>query len=178
MAAIINGFYLDSAVTEEHQYESEVTSFPVEQGADVTDHVRAKPIVVTMEAIVTDTPIGLMQQIRSGTSRPSDDALAKLLGMRSARQPVTIETSLRTYTNMVLQSFNIPRSGTNGDCLRFSATFVQVELVTNNRTTIQTAQPRGQKKKNLGAKALKDAAIESFTPSLRAVKNLGAFFGG
>jgi hypothetical protein len=175
---ILNGFTVDATVTEDHNYESEVTSYPIEKGADITDHVRARPVTVSMECIVTDTPIGIMRDIRSGTTLPSDDILKKLLQMRDAREPITIETSLRKYENMVLQSFSIPRSNTVGDALRFNASFIQIELVTNNRTTIKTAQPRGQNKRNLGAKALKDAAIQTFTPTLRAVRNLGSFFTG
>ena len=173
--AIINGFTLDAAITENHNYDSEVTSYPVEIGGDITDHVRARPVTVDMECVVSDTPIGIMQQIRSGTTLPSDDALAALLGMRSAREPVTIETSLKTYTNMVLQNFSIPRSNNNGAALRFNVSFIQIEFITNNRTTIQTSSPRGQNKRNLGNKSLKEVAeaqAAAIGGTLRSLNNI------
>src|SRR5690606_1988974 len=103
-------------------------------------------IVVTLEGIVSDTPIGTLAALRGEDVRPSDDAFARLLAIRDAREPVTIETSLRVFENMVLQSLSVPRSAQTGDALRFRATFQQIQLVTNERTMIEVAVPRGAKK--------------------------------
>lgn len=160
MSAIVAGYELDVAVSEDHSFESEVTEHPVEIGADIADHVRARPISVTLEGIVSDTPIGDLAQRRqqftliSGEAfaLPSEEALAFLLTIRDAREPITIQTSLRSYENMMLQSLRVPRSAENGEALRFTATFVQVVIVTNLRTVVRVADPRGNKKVNGGNK--------------------------
>ena len=148
----IDGYLIDAAISEDHAFDSEVTAHPVEDGADVTDHVRARPITITVEGVVTDTPIGSAVAERGDDALPSEDAFARIMAIRDAREPVTIETSLGTFDNMVLQAFAVPRSSGNGESLRFRASFVQVQLVTTERTIVKVAVPRAAKKKNLGAK--------------------------
>ena len=53
----IKGFPIDAAITEEHTYDSEVTSYPVESGSDITDNVRTLPIEITIEGLVSDNPL-------------------------------------------------------------------------------------------------------------------------
>lgn len=158
MAILIDGFEIDAAVNEEHAFESDVTAHPVESGADVTDHVRARPISVTIEGVVSDTPFSDLAHRRGDSGPPSDDALARLLLLREEREPVTIRTSLREYENMVLESLSIPRSGTTGAALRFSASFREIRLVTSERTTVHVDLPRAKKKVNLGTKPAPESA--------------------
>jgi len=145
--AMIDGFLLDCSLSEEHVFESEVTEYPVEQGADVTDNVRPKPITVTMEALVSNTPINPdIINARSAPDESVDDAYAKLLQIRDAREPVTIRTSLRTFDNMVLKNLSIPRAAGRGDELRFTATWQQVQIVSNVRTIrVSTPIAKGPK---------------------------------
>ncbi len=169
----IGGYTIDCSVSESHTFEAEVTEFPVEQGSPVSDNVRSKPITVTITGIVSDTPIGKIADLRNSEhgdqaftpttdtatakargdqqSAPSIDALAALILIRDNRQPITISTSLQIFENMVLTSLEIPRDATTGAALRFVATFQQVTLVTNQRTTVRiqqvrTATPSGQAK--------------------------------
>lgn len=138
----LGGFIVDVTLNEEYTFDSDVTDFPVESGSSIVDNIRPKPIVVRIEGIVSNTPIGNVAQARqnagnggNGATPPSDQAYDVLLKIRDAREPVTITTSLRTYENMALQSLSMPRATGRGDELRFNATFKQVTIVTNKRTT-------------------------------------------
>ncbi len=148
----IGGYRIDATLTEDHQFESEVTEYPVESGSAVTDNVRLKPIVVMLEGVVSDTPIGVIATARANQTAapdaelaflPSDDALAMLLAIRDAREPVSIESSLKTFDDMVMTNLSVPRDSETGHALRFSATFQQLKVVTNLRTTVQLARPTG-----------------------------------
>lgn len=153
MAVIIDDFEIDIAEAEEHRFDSEITEHPVETGADITDHVRSRGMSLTIDGIVSDTPIGAIAKRRLidfGDFLPSGEAYAKLIGIRDARQPITIATSLRTYENMVMESLTIPCNATAGDALRFSAVFRQVQLITNERTIVLVSVPRGKAKVNRG----------------------------
>lgn len=150
MSVFIKGFIIDATVAESHEFSSEVTEHPVENGADIADNVRAQPLRVVLDCIVSDTPIGVVADARTSDELPSSQAYDLLLDIRDAREPVSIETSLRTFDNMMLESLSIPRSPGNGHALRFTASFVQVTLITNARTTVRTSAPRGQKKRNVG----------------------------
>lgn len=174
----IDGFSVDITRLEDHSFESEVTEHPVEEGVDITDHVRRKPIKLSMECVVSDSPVGPVRDLRNRvTTKPSEDAFAKMLAIREAGEPVTVATSLKVFNNMLLTNLGVPRTAANGRALVFTVTFVQIEFVTNARTTVRVNLPRGQNKRSLGGKQLKEAAIAGFTPTLRAVTNLGRQFG-
>lgn len=149
----IGPYVIDASVSESHEFSSEVTQYPVEQGGAVTDNIRPKPIVVTIEGIVSDTPIGGVAALRhvgargDGKTTPSSEALAALEAIRLARDPVTITTTLRTFDNMVMTSLSVPRDAATGAALRFSATFQQIIVVTNSRSTVRVTPVRAQPKR-------------------------------
>lgn len=156
----IDGFIIDATLTESHTYESDVTSYPTESGSTITDNIRPRPVTVQIDGIVSDTPIGTVATTRANESTasgsnfeflPSDAALAKLLEIRDKREPITIETSLKRFESMALTQLEIPRDAETGMALRFSATFQQITIVTNNRTTIRVASPNNGAKKKKSA---------------------------
>lgn len=61
----IDTLTLDAALSEKHETSIELTEHPVEEGADVADHVRKKPAVVTIEGLISNTPIGRAQTLRA-----------------------------------------------------------------------------------------------------------------
>ncbi len=151
----IGGFDVDAAITEEHAFDADVTDYAVEKGSNISDNIRSRPAKVTIEGVVSDTPLTEMARTRAasgGSGPPSQDALAHLEKIRDDREPVTIVTSLRLYENMALESLSIPRSKDTGDALRFRAVFKQIRFVTNARTTVRVATPKSRKKVNRGSK--------------------------
>src|SRR5678810_739366 len=94
---LIDGFLIDATISEEHRYESETTDYPVERGANITDHNRPLPIEVTLEGIVSNTPIGdvaLIRSIDDTGDLPADSALSFLKDIRDRREPISIDTEL------------------------------------------------------------------------------------
>lgn len=141
--AVIDGFVLDCLLSDSHTFDSEVTEFPVESGATISDNIRPKPLVIVMEAIVSNTPLTFAGNFRGSGSVPSIDCYVKLLAIRRERRLVTISTSLETFDNMALESLGVPRASGRGDELRFTATFKQVQIVVNKRET-RVAIPQAQ----------------------------------
>lgn len=164
---LIDGYPIDCAKFEDHTLESDVTEDPVESGANMTHHVRALPARVSLEAWVSDTPLGDMVQTRARSAVltalstgslpiPSDEAYARLRLIHEKREPITIETNLRRYDNMVLRSLSVPIDVGTGDALMFRAEFVEVRIVTNERTVVRVAVPSGKSKVNRGHKAAEE----------------------
>lgn len=157
----INGYAIDAALSEDHDHEAEVTEFPVEQGGNITDHVRIKPIQVTIKGVVSDTPIGAVAAIRDAANvtigdgdvgdavLPSVEALAFLRATFEAGKEITIETSIKTYDDMIMERLSIPQSAETGEALMFTATFKQIIIEANKRVVIR-AVPIGQPKRARG----------------------------
>ena len=148
----IAGFLIDASVSENHSRNSDVTSYPVEESGDITDNIRNLPIEITIDGIVSDSPLNDVALERSDGALPSEDALALFEKIYADREPVTIISSLMPYTNMAMKTLTIPKDSRTGKALRFSVVFKQIELITNNRTTIIVASPRAKPKVDLGSK--------------------------
>lgn len=150
---LIDGFLIDAEITSDHVFENDVTDHPVEVGADITDNSRARPVLLTLEGVVSDTPLGAAAVERTGVTLPSADALARLTGIRNAREPISIATSLQRYDNMLMQRLSITKNADTGRALRFVAEFKQVILATNERVVKRTVKPSVRVKIDRGAKA-------------------------
>ncbi len=160
----IGGFVIDAAPTESHTFDSTVTEHPIEEGSDVTDHVRVRPDRVSIEGIVSNTPIGEVKAIRdsespfAGEILPAPDAYAYLKQIRANREPVTVDTSLEKYENMILTSLVVPQNAQTGDAFRFRATFQEIQIVKTERASRRVAVARAQRKDNRGAKTSEPVA--------------------
>lgn len=137
---LIDGYPIDAVVSEKHDFESEVTEYPVEKGADITDHVRPKPFKVSLDCFVSDAPFGAIAQHQTRQNgTPSLDAYGRLMQLRDDPEPITIVTSLHSYSDMVLQSVSFPRESGEPVGLHFTCTFVKVLLVQNIRVSVASA---------------------------------------
>ena len=157
-------------VSGELKFSSEITDHPVESGSNVADNIRRNATEFTLEAIVSDSPIGEIAEHESrridevteavfgsdAVPLPSAEAYDRLLAIHNEKRLVTIEIPVasrngkpakRTFQNMGIQDITLPMNiGTSGG-LFFSVSFKEVRVVTNRRTTIRTAVPRGAGKK-------------------------------
>lgn len=155
----IDGYPIDAAISETHMLNSEVASDPVEKGAATSDHIRELPDEITLECIVSDTPMGAVADFRSDESNgatPSMNAYERMKFIRKRAQPVTIITSLGTFESMALENFTVPRRAEDGEALRFSAKFKLFVEVENERTVVEVATPRASKKLKRGNKPAKN----------------------
>ena len=154
--ARIGALELDASISETHTAEVEVTEHPIEKGANISDHVRAKPENLSIEGVVSNTPVNRAQNARAVKSQGkllqttsdvdaiqghpgvAESAYDQLRALKDSGQLITVVTKLRTYRNMVLRSLSIPRSAKIGDMLQFTAQFIQVNLVENGTVILPT----------------------------------------
>jgi len=153
--AIIGSLQLDATVSENHDYTNEVSQFPVENGDTIIDHIRLVPEKITINGLVSNSPIDVRFQditdIVEGTSNTSEvktvsrddtptrvesaqNILLKIAGRviqgKSVRpEIVTIVTGLRVYKDMAITSLTINRTARTGQALPFTASFINVETV-------------------------------------------------
>lgn len=132
----IQALLVDAVLEEIHTMESEVTSSPIEQGPDASDHVRPKPrTYVISDGLVSDSPVpsaatGVMAGVRPDPTRPGQ-AYQTLVEIWESQTLLTIATGIELYTNMVMTSCPVKRNAKNGNSLRFSATFQEIQIVSS-----------------------------------------------
>lgn len=139
----IDGFPLDVSLSETHTMRSDVTEYPVESGANVSDHIRPLPFELSIEGLVSDIPLTNMGPLRPSGVRHSQAAFEHIQKMWKAQKTVHIVTSLRTYENMAVLDVSVPRARDKTGGLWFTAQFRQIDIITNTRTR-RTDTPRAQ----------------------------------
>ncbi len=154
MSTSIADVNVDVCLSVEHSYENEVTSHPVESGADVTDNVVAKSLVINLDCIISATPLGLAPNTIFGPNIVTGTR-DRLIAIDVAKQPITVVDSYGTFTNMVLEKIIFSKTTKTGDALAFKASFKELIIITNDRTVIQVAIPRAQAVVARGAKSSK-----------------------
>jgi len=66
---------LDASLSESHTRDSQVTRNPIEDGSTVSDHVMLNPIKLTIEGLISDSPVSIIQSA-VGTAVSSASQLA------------------------------------------------------------------------------------------------------
>lgn len=61
----VKPFTIDVTTGEVHNYSAQVTEFPVEEGANITDHIIIKPFKLTLNCVISDNPITFSDLIES-----------------------------------------------------------------------------------------------------------------
>lgn len=138
---------LDALVNETTQLNSRTTSFAVEDGPPVTDHVGQEPEQLTLTGWVTAADISLLGGFRSaalGAGRSkligAKDALRKI---HADRLPITITTGMDVYVDFVMESCSIGRTNTAGDRYELSAMFKRIRKVTLRQADIPPEKTSG-----------------------------------
>ena len=168
--AKIDVLELDASISESHTGEVEVTEHPIERGADITDHARPKPDRVTIEGLVSNTPLHRVP-VQNGDA---DTAYTILRDIKDKAKLVKVITAKRVYTNMIMEHLNVPANVKVGDSLQFTAQFKEVVVVQNK--TIQTTvakEPKAQAKVPTGAQAAK--VLDDAAASLKRKTILKSF---
>lgn len=163
---------LDALLTATHEMESDVTEFPVEEGAPITDHIWAKPRRFTMTGFVTNTPVKILGARLSQESYGTDGRLidvvqktfAMLEEMHVKRELIEVKTKLRTYKNMAIERITCNLDAQTGASLPFTAQLVEVRIVRSQAVAFNIAR------KPASQKAAKTAQTGKATPAVATPK--------
>lgn len=157
---IIDGLDIDTTLTEEHSFNNNITDYPVEKGANITDHVKQVPESLSIDSITSDTPVRFFSEnfralMRGDGSNRSILAFNKLLefaGYSTPRQPgeepvkvndpvlLNVITGLRVYTGMIISKLTFPVNINTGQSISYQVSFKKIKYVTTKISKIQKAE--------------------------------------
>jgi len=178
----------DCAVSETHTAENVVTDHPVEDGSNITDHIKSLPRTIEVNGLVSNAPIVLEEDprpspITTDTGEVIDrvqTAYKKLEEIRVAGELVDVVTTLNEYKNMALTSYAVTRDAQNGNILNALLSLREVIITTTEK--IEAPEPVDKSKNktaNKGKKLPKDANTEQEAKSQSVLRSLaGSFVGG
>jgi hypothetical protein len=123
----------DVTKSTQHNFPSKVTSFPVEDKVDVTDHIVNLNPDFSVSAIYSDAAEGLLFTTDRYTQR---EFYKLLLKARDDRQLVSLLTPLDTYTDLAITNISMPREADAGRALVVDITFEKIRKVSSELTTV------------------------------------------
>jgi len=123
---------LDVTLREDHKYSSRVTTYPIEEGSSLSDHIINEPTIVVLEGIVTDTPLSILSAFNR-----SVDSFNRLIEIHNRREIVQVVTGLKVYNNMAITVLDVPREVTTGQSLRFTIELQEIILDDSVRFQIE-----------------------------------------
>ncbi len=154
---------LDASIDEVHTDDAEITDHPVEEGSDISDHIRKLPPTIQINGIVTDTPIAFLASATASSPLTTNiipslgtrsfDAYQELLTVMEMGETVDVITSLRDYELMAIKNLSVNRNKDKGKCLDVTITLRQITIASS--LTMDLPVPRivaNKLKKNKGKK--------------------------
>lgn len=131
---------LDASVEETHTASGTLSSHPVESGVDVSDHYHVDPRGLSIEGVVSNSPLSQfaipgatavesVSAIAAGDTDPVKNAWEALQAIVDEATVVTVTTSLQVYESMVIESLNVLRNAQTGNRLEVSIRLRRIRFV-------------------------------------------------
>lgn len=115
----------DLIMSEDHNFESEVTSHPVEDGSVISDHIQNRLENGTVTGIISNFSINTLGL----ASNRAQDAFEALVALWKEKTLVTIVTVLRVYEDVAITSAPVARDSDSGESITIQVSFRKVNTV-------------------------------------------------
>lgn len=136
---------IDATVSENHKYDTNVTSNPVEDGEYVSDHIYNMVFKLSLSGVITDTPFNYSLSGYSPIPTKHDQPLSKqaysyLLDLRNQRTVFTVVTGLQVYENMAFENITFARDADTGKAVSFTADLIQINKVNAQEKSVNSVK--------------------------------------
>lgn len=193
----IGGVYFDGIMRTEHNSTLKMTTFPVQNGTYGVDHAVIEPSLLVIEVMMSDvmtiqhnnspTVLNKIQNLMKSAIPSSNsiqmntnltgeghsvNAWSVLKAMQQSRLPITVETRLQTYKNMLIESLSAPDDFKTQNAFRCTVRLKEI-ITVGTGASITSARPELQENNNVQADVNANEIKES---SLNAVDD--KFIGG
>ena len=169
----VGGWYFDAVLKLTHDRGLVITTHPVEEGANITDHSHVREKRLVLEIGMSDVGTGGFETRQSR----SVSAFEILSEMMEEREPVDVVTRLDTYKDMLIEDIKSDEDKDTVHGLRASVFLREVKIVSAETVTLPervSAEPAKTGGSNSGA--VRPQPAESNSAVHRST--LSSLFGG
>ncbi|HCW79876.1 MAG TPA: hypothetical protein DG942_02080 [Ruminococcaceae bacterium] len=148
-------YYMDVTFKETHTFTNEITQNPVQEGANINDHVYHQPVTFMWDVGMSDCLGSVISGQFSSSAGRSTSAFEVLESLWRNTTLLTITTSFKQYNNMLIKSFVVTKD--KHTMFGMKATVLFQEIITVAATDIpvtakQSSDAQTTNKNNAGAK--------------------------
>lgn len=181
---------IDAIIREGGSEVSEVTENPIERGSPVADHVREKMDQLTLEFVITNTPLRApLTNADGATATIQRDDVSKasvlvfsaefdrvesvrhtLARVRTEALLCTVYTPLRAYENFVIEQSTPERNQRTGDSAKFVLTLRKIRTVNTRIVAIPPRRRRVAPTQPLGAQPTEVPRNSAFSGIFRRLR--------
>ena len=126
--------------------QADITSYPVESGAEVSDHVQIRNNTFKLSGIISETPVRLEKDLlySAGVNGTRiSQAIEYLDKMFDSRQPITLVTEHKVYENVILSGISYDYKSEYA--MQFDLEFEQIRLVSKATVNVIATKTQGNK---------------------------------
>jgi hypothetical protein len=146
-------YVFDAVYRVMHSRRLRMTEHAVQSGVSISDHAFILPAKVSLEIGMSDAMDAFAPGVFESNASKSVSAYETLVALQQGKQPLTLNTRLETYTNMLIESIDAPDTKETRYGLKATVTLGQIytgtvtaQLVsdrpqTSDSTSIGTKQP-------------------------------------
>jgi len=119
---------VDGYPTESHELRANITMYPIESGAELTDHSVDQPDKLILTGWASSArQIGALGFFETDIDQPRRTWYV-LNQMKRRKELLTIRTTIGTYSNMIIRKLSANIDSSTGQNLPFTAEFQEVLL--------------------------------------------------
>ena len=144
-------YFFDAVIRLEHSQSLRRTEHPIQSGASVVDHAYLLPARVVLEIGMSDAMDRFQSGMFTSDTSKSISAFQTLLDLQKLRVPLTLNTRLRSYNNMLIEDIRALEDNRTVHGLRALVSFSQI-ILANLATTTVSARPDQNGVTNEGTK--------------------------
>lgn len=156
----LRSFSLDGTLSENIEQSTQYPEHPVEDGYNITDTRITEPQRVSIEGIITRTP--LWDDDATNDPLYFERTLEALEAIERNGEEVTVTTALRAYTKRRISRLSIGFGQADGESVRVSFDLVQIRTVTAQTVDVPALAVAEDKKGDASAEA--NAGTQTGTP--------------
>lgn len=187
----IEALEIDTTITENHEFTNIITSYPVDIGFNISDHVQQQQPKLSITALTSNTPVQyfsgqISRLVRKDLTSKIQETFRLLINYAGFQIPkhagadsiqpidpklLTIVTGYNVYRNMFIQKISFPRDKSTGDSIQYNIEFTQIRKVSSKYSFISNAsslngkapgiEKQADKTKNIGKETLEEVPEES-----------------
>lgn len=121
---------LDASVEEAHEVTATITKHPIEFGANISDHMIIEPRSFVLKGRISNAPLRTYSgDVLTGATNRAAQAWTELQSLMFEKSSVTIDTGLKQYENLVLESLRSAQDWKTSGVLDFEAVFREIFIV-------------------------------------------------
>lgn len=147
-------YVFDCIVLAEHEQDLTKTRHPVQTGAAISDHAFIENARLILDVGMSDAMDAYYSPTTwdiSASPSKSVSAYQTMLALQFSRVPLSIQTRLRTYQNMIITGITPTETARTVQGLRMRISFEQIFIATITQIEV-SARPQDTGETNLGLK--------------------------